>query len=279
VRTEELERDGIRLLVFSTGLDDGWPVVLFVNAVGMPAELLAGLAADFHRTGFRFVTWELRGSPGPSLGRRDCAVSTHAEDGMAIVAALGLRRVHLAGWCTGASVALFLAESLGERAESLTSIDGAYLFEGVPGAPLGDAMFAMCRDIVADERLGAHYHKLTRPRGQEAAVLGLEGRPQLVEQVTLPYRQGVDELVRYAFAIDAACDYDPAAMWAKVRRPVLFTARRDDRMASYRNSARSSELAPGARLALAESGGHYGLFTDDGAVRTISTFMSSVDRS
>jgi pimeloyl-ACP methyl ester carboxylesterase len=264
----------VSLNVLDTGPGERVPAVLFVNAVGMAADLVEPFARLVHLAGFRFITWELRGSPGPSDGVGDCTLTAHARDGAAILTALGVRDVHLAGWCTGASVALFLARDLGARIRSLTSVDGSYLFDGVPGAPLGNAMYAMCGEIVADPATGPRYHELTRPRGTEAAVLGLAGRPDLVDHMTLPYRQGVEELIRYAHAIRAACDYDPVRLCSTVECPTLVTARRDDRMVSYRNSRRAADLIPGARVTLADHGGHYGLFVDAEAMaREITGFL------
>ncbi|HET8662209.1 MAG TPA: alpha/beta hydrolase [Micromonosporaceae bacterium] len=273
MHTDLVARDGVKLRVLRTDLHPDQPTVLFVNAVGMVSELATGLAGGFSQAGFNFVTWDLRGSPGPSLGRRDCTLASHAQDAVQILDELGVGAVHVLGWCTGASAALFLAERLGDRMRALVAVDGAYLFDGVPGAPLGNAMYAMCKDIVADAGTAARYHELTRPRGNEATVLGLEHAPDLVDHMTLPYRQGLDELVRYAFAIWSACDYEPVAALHRVDRPMLLTARQDDRMVSYRNSVRAAGHVAGAQVRIADSGGHYGLFTDTTAVPEIAAFL------
>lgn len=272
---DKVESAGVTLKVLRTEIKQDAPTVLFVNAVGMETVLFEGLAREFGHDGFNLVTWELRGSPNTGADPQDCSLPAHVRDGLNILARFGVGRLHLAGWCTGASVALFLAKSLGERALSLISVDGAYLFGGTPGAPLGNAMYEMCCEIAADVRLGPKYYELTRPRGNEAAVLGLAAEPGLVKQVTLPYRQGVDDLVRYAFAIRAACDYDPALECSQIICPTLFMARRDDRMVNYRRSLRAADLARRSSLAVAEKGGHYGLFLDKGVVSQMIGFMRS----
>lgn len=279
MRTDRIDSAGVRLRVGHTEPDPALSTVLFVNAVGMEVTLAAGLAAAFRAAGFNFVTWDLRGSPGPAPDLRDCALRTQADDGVRVLDALGVGPVHVLGWCTGASIGLFLAERLGERMCSIVAADGAFLFNGFPGAPLGNAMFEMCGEIVGDQRTAPRYHELTRPRGNEAAVLGLQDRPELVDHLTLPYRQSLDVLVRYAFAIRAACDYDPVRMCGQLARPALLTARHDDRMVSHRNSLRAVEHIGDARVRIDEHGGHYGLFTDDTIVADLAAFMRSVEPS
>ncbi|MFE9408144.1 alpha/beta fold hydrolase [Streptomyces sp. NPDC006704] len=259
MRSERVRNGDITLDVAVAGQED-LPTVLFVNAVGMENRLLEGLARQFLRSGMNLVTWELRGSPGP-CAERQVTLEEHTEDALAVVDALGLTRVHVAGWCTGASIALFVAHALEERALSFTSIDGALLFDGVPGAPVGNAVFDMCAQIAADTDRAAYFHDVVRPRGNEGAALGVQDEA-LVRMLTLPYRQGREELTRFAWGISATCDYDPAAACARLSVPALFIARQDDAMVGHRNSRRAAALVEGARLHVAGSGGHYALFTD-----------------
>jgi pimeloyl-ACP methyl ester carboxylesterase len=264
----------VTLTLRSNWLDPHQPTVLFVNAVGMRAALLDGLAARFAGEGFNFLSWELRGSPGPSLGHADCTLAAHVADAIAVLAASGVSRVHLVGWCTGASVAACTVADLGDRVATLVAVDGAFLFGGLPGGPLGNAMYEMCGEIVADVNCAAKYHELTHPRGNEGAVLGLNDR-DLVAEVTLPYSGGVEDLIRYAYGIRASCDYDPVQVCSEIDCPTLFLAHLDDKMVSSKNSVRAAELIPGSQLVVIGSGGHYGLFTDPGCVSTMAAFMRS----
>lgn len=255
-------------------IDAAEPTVLFVNAVGMRAGVLDRLAVDFADEGFNFLTWELRGSPGPARAERDCTLAGHVADGLAVLAAFSVSRVHLAGWCTGASVAVHMVPQLADRVASLVAVDGAFLFGGVPGGPLGNAMYEMCGEIVADPSCGERYHELTRPRGNEGAVLGLSD-PELIDDMTLPYSGGVDVLIRYANGIRAACDYDPVQMCSVIDCPTLLMVRRDDKMVSWKNSVKAAELIADAHVMVGNSGGHYGLFTDPSCVPAMASFMRS----
>ncbi|MEU2022446.1 alpha/beta hydrolase [Streptomyces sp. NPDC016469] len=260
MHTERIVAAGGITLDVATSYEAGAPTVLFVNAIGMENRLLEGPARALRAAGLNLVTWELRGSPGPSRSPR-VTLSEHAADGLAVAAALGTGPLHVAGWCTGASIGLFLTRALGGRALSFTAVDGAFLFDGVPGARLGNAVFDMCTQIAADEDRAGVYLDIVRPRGNEAQVMGIEDE-DLVGMVTYPYSRGTEELIRYAHGIRAANDYDPAAACAALPVPALFLAREDDQMVGYRNSRRAGALVARSELSVRETGGHYALFTD-----------------
>jgi pimeloyl-ACP methyl ester carboxylesterase len=278
VREFAFERGGVKLVGGSGGRPE-LPTVLFINAVGMRASLLDGLADGYRAAGFNLLTWELRGSPG-ERDARGLALDDHVADGLAVLDALGLPAAHIAGWCTGASVAAALVRTAPARALSLTSVDGAFLFEGSPAAPLGNAVYEMCAEIEADEARGAFYHEVTKPRGNGAAVLGIADDPELVDHLSLPYRQGVEGLVRYAFALRSVVrDYDARTVLSGLRLPALFAARRDDRLVTFRDSERAAALIPGARLELADSGGHYALFQRPDAAVPLAAFLRGISET
>lgn len=264
-------RTGLRIV--HSDLDRSLPTLLFVNAVGMEAVLLADMAGTLISSGYNFVTWDLRGSPGPSQRPEDHQLETHVADAVAVLEELEIHRPALAGWCTGASVALAVAELIGKRVSSLLLVDGAYLFEGTPGGRLGDAMYAMCQAIVADPSMIDVYHELVVPRGNEAAVLGLEGRPELLPHLLLPYNQGAGALLRYARAIKGACDYDPAPMLRALRCPTMLIASVDDRMVSWRNSEAAAQLVVDSLLLLLARGGHYNVLTNPILWRQMVAFL------
>ncbi len=263
---------GVELASFTAGVPDV-QTVLFVNAVGMSGSILESIAQWLAQAGLNLLTWELRGSPGPADARA-VTLADHVADGLAVLSAHHVDRVHVAGWCTGAAIGAFLAGELAGRARTFTSIDGVYLFSGTPGAPLGDDIFDMCQRIAADESQAPAFYEAVRPRGNEESVLGLPGQPELASALTLPYRQGVPGLVSYAHGIRSVVGgYDPVAACACLRLPVLFSARRDDKIVSYADSVNAAQLVPGALLEIADQGGHYGLFADAKATRRAAEFM------
>ncbi|MFJ7326474.1 alpha/beta fold hydrolase [Streptomyces cyaneofuscatus] len=276
MRTERVPHAGTTLDVIVSGEVRGArPVVLFANAVGMENELVAGLAKALDALDVTLVSWELRGSPGPSVTPM-VSLREHTEDAVAIADALGLARVHVAGWCTGASVALFAALRMEDRAMSYTSVDGAFLFSGTPGARLGNAVFDMCADIAEAPGRAARFLDVVRPRGNEAEVLGVPDA-EFTRMLTQPYRHGVEELTRFALGIRATNDYDPAEAFAGLQAPALFLAREDDQMVGHRNSREAAGRVAGAQIVVEPVGGHYALFTDPArSARTIAAFVHGV---
>jgi pimeloyl-ACP methyl ester carboxylesterase len=268
---------GTALTVGSTAVDPGRPTLLFVNAVGMEAPLLDGVAAHVEDAGLNFLTWELRGSPGPADtgGPGDFSVEAHAADGVAVLDAFGVDDAVVAGWCTGATIGLFLAAELGPRATAFASIDGAFLFEGAPGGSVGNSVYAMCAAIDADEALAPEYHHLLTLRGGDTTIPGLDADPALIRRLTAPYRTG-DGLLRFARATRGACAYDPAAVLATLACPTWFAARVDDTMVSYRRSETAAGLARDARLVVYPSGGHWALFTERQVLDDLTAFATSV---
>ncbi|GAA1928076.1 alpha/beta fold hydrolase [Streptantibioticus ferralitis] len=275
MRTETVRSGEVTLHAAVFGDDE--PAVLFANAVGMENALLAGLGEQFRAHGLNLITWELRGSPGAE-GPARVTLDDHTADALAVLEALGITRAHVVGWCTGASIALFATCALAERALSFTSVDGALLFTGTPGARLGNAVFDMCAKISADSDRAGFYHDVVRPRGNESAVLGVPDE-ELTRMLTRPYRQDVEALTRFAFGIHATCDYDPAAACAQLAVPSQFIAREDDEMVSHRHARRAAELVAGAKLSVIPTGGHYALFTDSaGAAGAMAAFMHGAVR-
>lgn len=276
MRTERVTHANTTLEVAVAGEVGGVrPVVLFANAVGMENELVTGLAEALDALDVSLVSWELRGSPGPS-DTSTVSLRDHTDDAMAVTDALGLTQVHVAGWCTGASVALFTALRMGSRVLSYTSVDGAFLFNGTPGARLGNAVFDMCAQITEDPSLAPRFLDVVRPRGNEAEVLGVSDA-KFTRLLTRPYRHDAEELTRFAFGIRATNDYDPADAFARLKAPALFLAREDDQMVGHHNSRDAAGRIAGSRMVVEPAGGHYALFMDPaGPAHTIAAFVKGV---
>lgn len=99
-------RDGATLRVFSHG-DASAPPLFLVNAYGMPAEFFWPLAQRLQDQ-FHVITWECRWVPGIEhpFDPADCGSTTHARDLLDIQQALELPQAGVAGWSSGAQIAL-----------------------------------------------------------------------------------------------------------------------------------------------------------------------------
>jgi len=105
------------------GETDGTPLVV-ASAVGADLSVwrrtLARLVQDRP-----VVTWDLRGLHSSGMARSNrLDAGAHAEDGIAVTDSYEIKRFHLAGWSTGARIALEIAHRYPERVASLTLVCG-----------------------------------------------------------------------------------------------------------------------------------------------------------
>jgi len=107
------------------GADEGTPL-LIASAVGANLAVWRRTLLDLAQA-HPIVTWDLRGlgDSGPARSLRVDA-SAHAEDGVAVADSYGFERFHLAGWSTGARIALEIAHRYPEKVASLTLVCGGY---------------------------------------------------------------------------------------------------------------------------------------------------------
>jgi len=107
------------------GADEGTPL-LIASAVGANLAVWKRTLLNLARAR-PIVTWDLRGlgDSGSARSQRVDA-SAHAEDGVAVADSYGFERFHLAGWSTGARIALEIAHRYPEKVASLTLVCGGY---------------------------------------------------------------------------------------------------------------------------------------------------------
>lgn len=123
-----------RIAVCQDGPAGGVPLVLVMGAtasmLGWPEALVAGLAAD----GFRTIRFDHRDTGLSTTNGPGYAVEDMAADTLAVMDALGLARVHLAGMSLGGLIGQMLALDAPHRLASLTLIAAEPL--GWDGPPL-----------------------------------------------------------------------------------------------------------------------------------------------
>lgn len=125
---------GARIAVQLDGPEQGAPLLLVMGAttsmLGWPQALVAGLMAD----GFRVIRFDHRDTGLSTCNGPDYAVEDMAADTLAVMDALGLERVHLAGMSLGGLIGQMLAVDAPHRLASLTLIAAEPL--GWDGPPL-----------------------------------------------------------------------------------------------------------------------------------------------
>lgn len=117
--------DGTSLAARPLGTGSAMPLVV-VPAVGADLSVWRGTLRRVLAER-PVVTWDLRGMHSSDAGVSDRIDSAaHAEDGVAVMAELGIERAHIASWSTGTPIALELAHRHAESVASLTLVCGAY---------------------------------------------------------------------------------------------------------------------------------------------------------
>ncbi|MGH2776507.1 MAG: alpha/beta fold hydrolase [Actinomycetota bacterium] len=107
------------------GAEEGTPL-LIASAVGANLPVWRRALIDLARAR-PVVTWDLRGLGESGTARSQRVDSgAHAEDGIAVADSYGIDRFHLAGWSTGARIALEIAHRYPEKVVSMTLVCGGY---------------------------------------------------------------------------------------------------------------------------------------------------------
>ena len=205
--------------------DENEHTVLFFNAVGMKVETLYQMAKRYFENGVNFI-----------------------------------QSVNIFGWCTGASIAIKFIDEHSSLVRKAAFIDGAFLFDGVPGGDLGNAMFEMCTVINDNESSLDYFHEATQPNDQKLKMLGLERAKWLEELVIYPYMGPKARLRNYCKAIVQSCAFDPMDSLVRISCPCLVFGVKNDRMVDYVNAVRAYEAIKDCRLILTKEGGHYNFF-------------------
>lgn len=111
------ERAGIQLSYSIEGVEDGPPLVL-LPPLGRSGAAWRAQLPEFTKW-FRCIVVDTRGT-GDSHAAADYSIPIFAEDALAVVDALGLDRVHVAGWSMGAATAMEFAITAPNRTSTLS---------------------------------------------------------------------------------------------------------------------------------------------------------------
>ncbi|WP_437626762.1 alpha/beta fold hydrolase [Sorangium sp. So ce1151] len=267
--------DGTRLTgARSTGAAS--KVVLAINAVGMPVDLLEPLMRRLSDR-FRVVTWETRGVPDldEPFHEDRCGPEHHLQDILQLMSELRIDAAHLIGWCTGARLALDLAARHPERVRSLVLLNGSYNLPGVPTTPFERNTRWLMSKISREPRSAELFWKVYfGPSRQRSAAGGAQfgtADPRIAHLASSPFRS-VESLRRFAHMIAAIHEQPPPSDHPH-HRTLVVTATQDS-VCDARSSEAIAEALPAAVLRVIQAGDHYELCNNPDLLGEISSFLN-----
>lgn len=270
---EVLSPDGVRLRIRSRISDPSLPALVFINAIGIPAEIFEPLMAWFPAEEYNLATWEIRGcrAGAREFDAMDCAFDAHLRDLGAVAAELGLREMHLVGWSTGAAIALKAAAS-DPRVRTVTLISGTYSSRRLPGTRFFNNMKAIGANWDKGRPFLAGLHRTVFAKGRgeapaegaggEATIMGQRVPSEVAGLIGFPFRDP-DSFFAYC-KLSVHWEREKCEDFAaRVRQPCLFVCGRLDSVSNNAISQQLNRELPGSAYAEVEDGTHY-FFIDRG---------------
>jgi pimeloyl-ACP methyl ester carboxylesterase len=123
----------------------------------------------------------------------DCAFASHIMDFRAVAEELSLEEIHLAGWSTGAAIALMAADN-DDRVRSLSFLSGTFSSRSIPGTRYFNNVRVIGANWVRGRRfIGSLHNSLFRPaamdaRDGEVEILGQRVKAEWAEDIGFPFR-------------------------------------------------------------------------------------------
>jgi nucleoside-diphosphate-sugar epimerase/pimeloyl-ACP methyl ester carboxylesterase len=261
------------------------PVVVLVNAYGMPVDFMLPLARCL-QTRFRVLTWESRGVPDVAspFDTARIAVGDHAADLGALLDAHGVQEAHVVGWCTGAQIALRFASENPERVRGLVLLNGCYtLPPEVQITEYRELIRELMTDVAANPAFAQSYYDLIYGRSTGPAGGARKGadtvstvlnftEPELLHLTSAPF-QSPEALYRYA-AMVARFYEEPDHAWTiGVMAPTLLVTGERDVIAHPDETVEVARRIPGAELAVLPEGTHFSLYYDAALLDRVASFL------
>ena len=238
------------LLVGEVQGDPAAPEILFIHGLRQSRLSWEKQLADPALSGFRIVTFDLRGhgdSDKPTSASAYSEADLWADDVAAVIAATKLRRPVIVGWSLGGYVA------------------GAYLRkyggENIAGVNLVDAVTKLSPDLFTEETVAfigtTTSHDLATRTIATAEFLAacFYQAPTDLEMQRMMVVNGMTSRVAYeGFLATTTTDLEPA--FAAYAGPILLTQGVHDRLVRVAMAERIRAVHPNSRLSLFAESGH-----------------------
>lgn len=262
--------DGTELMAYDCGSGPG-PALVLCNGLGGNIDAWRYFT-DFFGKRHRIVSWDYRGlyRSGPAKGQ-DYSVSTHADDGIAVLDAMGIGPCVLVGWSMGVQVSFEIVRRHAKRIDGLVLVNGTY---GRPLAtafapllktsPLKPLIPAILRAVEAVSFLAEPAQPYAQKVVQTKAALTVLKGLGLVS-ATLDERAFVElasqvaglHMPRYMAILNSLGDHCAEAVLPSIEKPVLIITGDRDLFTPVAQSREMARRIAASELMVIPSGTHY----------------------
>jgi 3-oxoadipate enol-lactonase len=260
--------DGTQILGYAAG-DPAAPAVLLSAPCGMPARLVEPWMRHLAASA-RVVTWESRGMfTGPGF-EAATDVQAQVNDAVAVLQAMNLTGVHVAGLCGGAVVAAELAATMPSAVRSVSMWHGDFdLGELAPKTGHQRNLLGVMAMAAESPDAAASIHQVVCQSMLGSVPDDLAAQllyPYVTPRLFLPYCQLNGAIMRH----------DITTTLPAVKMPVLVVTSRTDSTAHPDGSVAVARRLPDAELVVRDSGDHISLFRGEPALlRLLDGFLTS----
>ncbi|MET0342454.1 MAG: alpha/beta fold hydrolase [Polyangiales bacterium] len=270
--------DGTQLIGYAAGAP-ALPTVVLCNAYGLDADiwvpLAQALASEAH-----VLTWAMRAdATGPD---------THADDLRALLDQHGVTTAYVAGYCTGADVALRFAERHPERVRGVASLSGALNATGATETSFQRNMRKLARGASSDLAHATLYHQLlfgarrgygalaeAKTAGDESMLASMVGTldPELLHLTSAPFRDPAT-LHAYARTMHAHYQHSARTGLSSLPVPTLFVTGGRDEVAHPEASRMAAACMGDATLVELDAGDHFAIYNDARMASALRDFVA-----
>jgi len=274
--------DGTPVLAYVAG-DPAAPPVLLSAPCGMPARLVEPWMRHLASRA-RVVTWESRGmftgldafDDFDARADFDAVTGLEAQvnDAIAVMRALNLSGVHVAGLCGGAVVAAELAAAAPSRVSSVTLWHGDFhLGDLAPKTGHQRNLLGLMVMAAKSPQAAASVHRVVCQ-----SMLGT-APDDLAAQLLYPYVTP-RLFLRYCRLNGAIMQHDITTTLPDVKTPVLVVTSRTDSTAHPGGSVEVARQLPDAELVVRDRGDHISLFRgESGLLSLLDGYLGSPDQT
>jgi aminoacrylate hydrolase len=236
--------DGASLVVDSAGAG---PDMLLISGLGGSAAFWAPLVPILRQT-FRLIRFDQRGIGASHRGAAPLAITTLADDAIAILDALHVESAIIVGHSTGGLIAQALAVRQPQRSKALVLSASWVVADTYVRTLFANRLIVLERAPEAYESLALF---LSYPPDW------LAQRPALLASVAEGQTDTASRRALIAERIEALLAFDGAAALAEIVMPVLVLSAADDHIIPAYHQRRLAAALAQADIQVFESGGHF----------------------